>query len=117
MDNKTSDKLLTYAKDISSLYGALIAFETDTDRICKMIRRRIDLIEPILPQLNPQHFPFILLQVTFALFLSFFLLLTHISQNTYRLGELYSELADIKMKIMENQPNPTPHQIKKANEL
>eukprot|EP00026_Physarum_polycephalum_P001145 Phypoly_transcript_01146.p1 GENE.Phypoly_transcript_01146~~Phypoly_transcript_01146.p1 ORF type:complete len:545 (+),score=83.59 Phypoly_transcript_01146:1989-3623(+) len=85
--------------DMSSLYGALAAFETDPDRICKMTRRRIDLLEPVIAQLSPQHFEFLLMQ------------------NTFRLGELYSDLADMKIKILEQTQNATGHQVKKINEL
>jgi len=98
LDGFVSDHM-TILQDISSLYAAMIPFETDPDRICKLIRRRIDLIEPVVPQLSPQHFPFVLMQ------------------SEFRLGELYSDLADAKIKIMEEQDVSTPHQIKKANEL
>ena len=33
-----------------------IFFETDDDRKCKMFRKRIDLLEPLAQELNPQAF-------------------------------------------------------------
>ena len=56
--------------------------------------------------------------------LSFYLLLLIIHssisftlQNTFRLGELYTDLSDMKIKIFEPQPNASGHQVKKINEL
>jgi len=93
-------------QDISSLYGALIVFEKDSDRVCKMIKRRIDLFEPLVQLLNPQHFTFMLQQITF------------------RLGELYSELAEEKFMMIEKEEEgiikSTPaaaRQVKKTNSL
>jgi len=69
--------------DVSNLFKSLIFFETDDDRKCKMFRKRIDLLEPLAQELNPQAFVVIWKQITFEL------------------GEMYREIHDIKLKQQE----------------
>jgi len=70
-------------QDIGNLYLALIHFEKDPSNKCKMHKRRVDLIETMVNELNPQYFLAILQQITF------------------QLGETYSQMFEIKLKQYE----------------
>eukprot|EP00760_Papus_ankaliazontas_P033991 PhM_4_TR6830/c0_g1_i1/m.79800 len=65
--------------DIADLYKLLIAFETDTERVCLMHQRRADALEPLPDKLNPQSY------------------LTHIQKMWFELGEIYSDIVDVRV--------------------
>lgn len=100
LDGHTTD-YVQLTQDSSRLYKLLIAFESDADRQCKMHKRRIDLLEEVLEQLNPQ----------------FYLLCCR--QLMFELAETYSEIMDIKLDIMKKNENKKSdsHAIKKVNAL
>eukprot|EP00762_Andalucia_godoyi_P006373 ANDGO_05843.mRNA.1 Protein KBP homolog len=69
------------AQDISLLYKALLSFEADPERVVAMHKRRCAALEPIVSQLNPQHYTSLLRQLWFEL------------------GEIYSSIAEVKPAI------------------
>ena len=83
-------------RDISQLYKHLIHFETDTDRASKMHRRRADLLEPLVEQLSQSHYLLVIRQILFEL------------------GEIFSDLMELKTKRWNEEPN-NPHHAKKVN--
>ena len=95
LEERCSD-YVEISRDISQLYKHLISYETDTDRASKMQRRRADLLEPLLDQLSQSHY-----------------LLT-IRQLLFELGEIFSDLMDLKTKRWSEEPD-NPHHAKKVN--
>jgi len=65
--------------DESKLYRLLALFQTqDVSKVCKLHKRRIDLLEHLVKELNPTHF------------------LALLSKINFELGETYSEMAHYK---------------------
>ena len=99
LDGHCSD-YVEILQDHSKVYKMLAFFEGDLDRQCKMQKRRADLLEAVLKELNPQ----------------FYLLVCR--QLMFEIAEIYQTMLDLKVAIIEagNQA-PTPHQVKKINQL
>ena len=95
LDERCSD-YVEITRDISQLYKHLISFETDNDRACKMHRRRADLLEPLLEQLSQSHYLLVIRQIIFEL------------------GEIFSDLMDLKTKRWNEEPD-NPHHANKVN--
>ncbi|XP_033100856.1 KIF-binding protein-like [Anneissia japonica] len=86
-------------KDHSMLFKLLAFFETDSERKCKMFKRRVDMLQSVIKQLNPQHF----------------LLLSR--QLIFECAETYSGMVDLKICIAEQSQPTTQHAVKKINLL
>ena len=86
------------AREHSQLYKHLISWEVEQDRQAKMLRRRADLLEPILAELNVAHY-----------------LLT-VRQLRFELGEIFSDMMDLKHERLQAEPG-NPQVIKKVNLL
>eukprot|EP00794_Sanderia_malayensis_P013830 gene13830-15275_t len=88
------------SQDMSQLYKYLAIFDDSFDRRCKMQKKRIDLLNAPLVELNPQHF----LQVC--------------RQLTFEIGDIYGEMADLKKAIMEQDVGRvSAESIKKYNKM
>ncbi|XP_014208398.1 KIF1-binding protein homolog [Copidosoma floridanum] len=99
MENHASD-YVQIVQDISQLYKYLTFFEDDEDRQAKMHKRRIDLLEEIVKELNERYY------------------LSVCQQIWIELGETYSEILDIKLdKLKATDDRPTPHALTKINNL
>ena len=85
------------SQDHSLLFKLLAYFEADPALKCRMYKRRIDMLSALLQELNPQHY------------------LALCRQLTYELGEIHSEMADLKIVISSDAPSP--HAIGKINKL
>jgi len=68
-------------QDISRLYQGLVFFEKNSSTKCKLHKRRIDLIQPLLDELNPQYYLAICRQLQFEL------------------AEIYADMMDLKYRI------------------
>ena len=86
-------------QDLSKSWKNLAEFDCNYERRCKMHKRRIDMLIPLVTGLNPQYY----LQV--------------VRQLQYEIGEVYSEMTELKIAIANNDEVPTVHQIKKINVL
>ena len=65
-----------------------------------MHKRRIDHLESVLKELNPQYYLFVCRQLW------------------YELGETYSDILDIKLqRLQASDDRPTPHALRKVNHL
>ncbi|XP_076811173.1 KIF-binding protein-like [Clavelina lepadiformis] len=84
-------------QDISRLYQYLAFFESNVEMRCRMYKRRIDLLTPILNELNKQ----------------FYLLICR--QLQFELAETYSEMMD--MKIALGYSDGQPRNLRKINML
>lgn len=87
--------------DMSRSFKFLAFFEHDVDRKCKMHKRRLDMLDATLKELNPQ----------------FYILLCR--QLIFELAEISNEMLDLKLELAEERDrgNPNVHQISKINML
>jgi len=95
LEERCSD-YVEISRDISQLYKYLISWETDNDRASKMHRRRADLLEPLLEKLSESHYLLVIRQILFEL------------------GEIFSDLMELKTKRWNEEPE-NPHHAKKVN--
>lgn len=87
-------------QDTSQFYKYLAFFDDDFENRSKMHKRRIDMLNEILIQLNPKHF----LQIC--------------RQLSFEIAETYSEMVYLKKAIVEEDPRKfSAHAVKKINYL
>ncbi|XP_011303822.1 KIF1-binding protein homolog [Fopius arisanus] len=87
-------------QDVSQSYKYLSFFEEDDDRQAKMHKRRIDVLEEVIKELNPRYYQ------------------TECRQIWIELGETSSAILDIKLdKLKASDERPTPHALNKINHL
>lgn len=70
-------------RDISDLYAALVFFDFDLSRKCKMHKRRLDLLEPVCQEISEQFY------------------LTLKRQLLFDCGSILSEMVDLKTDIFK----------------
>ena len=97
--NSHASDYAAIVQDHSSLFRLLSQFEPDTERRCRMHKRRADMLSDLTNQLNPQHF------------------LVICRQCQYELGEIYYEMADLKIVLATDKTSPTPQAVAKINRL
>ena len=90
---------VSVVQDHSQLFKHLIFFEPALDRKCRMYKRRIDMLEDVLKELNPQHYLVLMRQLFFEV------------------GIICSEMADCKITLVSDSEKPTPHAVLKINKL
>lgn len=99
LDNHASD-YARIVQDISQLYRYLLFYEVHEDRQAKMHKRRIDVLEAVIGELNPQYYRAICREIWIEL------------------GETYSEILNIKIdRLQASDEKPTVHMITKINHL
>lgn len=99
MENLASDHI-QIMQDASQLYKSLAFFEDDSERQAKMHKRRIDILENVIKDLNPMYY------------------MSFLRQIWYELAETSVEILDIKLdKMKASNDVPTPHALKKVNSL
>ncbi|PSN57546.1 KIF1-binding protein [Blattella germanica] len=99
LDGHASD-CVQIIQDISQLYKYLAFFEEDEERQSRMHKRRVDHLESVLKELNPQYYLLVCRQLW------------------YELGETYSDILDIKLqRLQATDDRPTPHALRKVNHL
>ena len=62
LDGHVTDHI-EIVQDMSQLFKYLAFFENDFERRCKMHKRRVDMLNDILVELNPQHYLMVCRQV------------------------------------------------------
>ncbi|XP_066269738.1 KIF-binding protein-like isoform X2 [Branchiostoma lanceolatum] len=99
LDGHVTD-FVEITQDWSQLFRALSFFEADFERRCKMHKRRVDMLQSLLSELNPQHYLLVCRQIM------------------YETAEAFSEMLDLKVAIAEAaDERPTVHAVKKINTL
>uniref|UniRef100_A0A1B6C4E5 KIF-binding protein n=1 Tax=Clastoptera arizonana TaxID=38151 RepID=A0A1B6C4E5_9HEMI len=97
LEDHASDYILI-AQDMSQLYKSLTFFEEDEERQAKMHKRRVDLLQDVLKEVNPEIY------------------VTLCRELWYELGEVESEILDIKLTRIQNSADtPNPHFLHKVN--
>ncbi|XP_018422585.1 PREDICTED: KIF1-binding protein isoform X2 [Nanorana parkeri] len=86
-------------QDNSALFKILAFFEEDYERRCKMHKRRVDMLEPLTKELNPQYYLLVCRQLQFEL------------------ADTYYEMMDLKVAIGNKLDEMDSHTIKKINSL
>ncbi|KAK2584008.1 hypothetical protein KPH14_006465 [Odynerus spinipes] len=87
-------------QDMSQAYKYLSFFEEMEDRQAKMHKRRVDILEATVQELNPQYYKIACRQIWMEL------------------GETYSDILDIKLdRLQISEDNPDPHALTKINHL
>ncbi|CAH2322021.1 KIF1-binding [Pelobates cultripes] len=86
-------------RDHSALFKVLAFFEDDYERRCKMHKRRVDMLEPMCKELNPQYYLLVCRQLQFEL------------------ADTYYEMMDLKVAIGNKLDELDSHTIKKINTL
>ena len=99
LDGRCND-FVEISQDHSTAYKYLAFYEIDMERQCRMHKRRADIITVLISELNPQHYLLVVRQLMFEL------------------AEIYSNMLDIKLAILQDeQVQPTAHAFKKINQL
>ncbi|KAL2727125.1 hypothetical protein V1478_007403 [Vespula squamosa] len=99
LDNHASD-YVEIIQDISQAYKYLSFFEESEDRQAKMHKRRIDILEATVKELNPQYYK------------------TACRQIWMELSETYSDILDIKLdRLRISEDKADPHALIKINHL
>eukprot|EP00058_Branchiostoma_floridae_P012335 XP_002597823.1 hypothetical protein BRAFLDRAFT_130184 [Branchiostoma floridae] len=99
LDGHVTD-FVEITQDWSQLFRALSFFEQDFERRCKMHKRRADMLQSLLSELNQQHYLLVCRQIM------------------YEIAEIFSEMLDLKVAIAESgDERPTVHAVKKINSL
>ncbi|ELK32368.1 KIF1-binding protein [Myotis davidii] len=86
-------------QDHSALFKVLAFFETDMERRCKMHKRRIAMLEPLIVDLNPQYYLLVNRQIQFEI------------------AQAYYDMMDLKVAIADKLRDPDSHIVKKINNL
>lgn len=86
-------------QDHSALFKVLAFFETDMERRCKMHKRRIAMLEPLIVDLNPQYYLLVNRQIQFEI------------------AHAYYDMMDLKVAIADKLRDPDSHIVKKINNL
>ena len=99
LDSHASDAV-EIIQDHSRAYKLLAFFELDMARQSRMHKRRVDMLTDLLKELNPRHYLLVCRQIMFEL------------------AEVYSEMADVKITLIEMERlRPNPHYTGKINKL
>ncbi|XP_033323868.2 KIF-binding protein [Megalopta genalis] len=96
--NEHASVHVTIAKSLAGAYYHLAFFEEDGDRQAKMHKRRIDVLESVINELNPQYYK------------------AECRQFWISLGEAYSDLLSTKLDRL-NSTDRKPEAIAKINRL
>eukprot|EP01147_Barroeca_monosierra_P003511 gene3511-8305_t len=88
-------------QDNSQLYKQLAAFEelSSVDNACKMHKRRVDMLDHVLNELNPQYY------------------LAICKQLAFELGGVYQDMMDLKLSIFKPDQAKSMSQALKINKL
>ncbi|KAL3193980.1 hypothetical protein MRX96_001898 [Rhipicephalus microplus] len=86
-------------QEMSKLYRELASFESAPDRKCKMHKRRIDMHEEVLKEVNPRYYLGVCQQIMFEL------------------GEVYSEMMSLKLAALPPAVSPHTPAVKKVNSI
>ncbi|MEE6488135.1 hypothetical protein FKM82_015139 [Ascaphus truei] len=98
LDGHVTDHI-EIVQDHSALFKVLAFFEGDYERRCKMHKRRVDMLEPLCKELNPQYYLLICRQLQFEL------------------ADTFYEMMDLKVAIGNKLDEMDSHIIKKINSL
>lgn len=98
--NNLASDYIEIAQDKSQLYANLAFFEDNPENQAKLHKRRADLLEGILKEINSTYY------------------LQYCRQMWFELAQIYTDILDVKIdKLQQSQDRPTPHALQKINTL
>uniref|UniRef100_A0A4W3K1Y4 KIF-binding protein n=1 Tax=Callorhinchus milii TaxID=7868 RepID=A0A4W3K1Y4_CALMI len=98
LDGHTRDHV-EVVQDHSALFKALAFFEEDHERRCKMHKRRVDMLEAVHKELNPQYYLLVCRQLQFEI------------------ADAYYQMMMLKVTIANGLEDLDQRNIKKINHL
>uniref|UniRef100_UPI00398F210B KIF-binding protein isoform X1 n=1 Tax=Pristiophorus japonicus TaxID=55135 RepID=UPI00398F210B len=98
LDDHVTDHI-EVVQDHSALFKSLAFFEEDQERRCKMHKRRIDMLDTVYTELNPQYYLLVCRQLQFEI------------------ADTYYEMMELKVSIANRLDELDSHNIKKINHL
>ncbi|XP_072334824.1 KIF-binding protein isoform X2 [Scyliorhinus torazame] len=98
LDDHVTDHI-EVVQDHSALFKTLAFFEEDQERRCKMHKRRIDMLEAVYKEVNPQYYLLVCRQLQFEI------------------GDAFYEMMELKVSIANRLDELDSHNIKKINHL
>lgn len=99
MNNLASD-YIEIAQDKSQMYANLAFFEDNPENQAKLHKRRADLLESVVNEINPTYY------------------LQYCRQIWFELAQICTDILDIKIdKLQQSEDRPSPHALQKINTL
>lgn len=99
LHNLASD-YIEITQDKSQMYANLAFFEDNPENQAKLHKRRADLLENVVNEINPACY------------------MQYCRQIWFELAQIYTDILDIKIdKLQESKERPTPHALTKINSL
>lgn len=99
LNNLASD-YIEITQDKSQMYANLAFFEDDSENQAKLHKRRADLLESVISEINPTYY------------------IQYCRQIWYELAQIYNDILDIKMeKLRATKERPKPQALSKINSL
>ena len=89
LDEACSEHVVV-VQDISKAYKALIPYTASADDVCKLHKRRIDVLEPVALALNPQCYDWLCKELW------------------YEIGDAYRDMLDIKVTQVDTGGKAVP---------
>lgn len=98
--NNLASDYIEILQDKSQMYANLAFFEENPENQAKLHKRRADLLETVLKDINPTYY------------------LQYCRQIWFELAQIYTDILDIKIdKVQQSKDRPSPHALQKINTL
>lgn len=98
--NNLASDYIEIAQDKSQMYANLAFFEDIPENQAKLHKRRADLLETIVREINPTYY------------------LQYCRQIWFELAQIYTDILDVKSdKVQQSKERPSPHALQKINAL
>lgn len=98
--NNLASDYIEIIQDKSQMYANLVFFEDNPENQAKLHKRRVDILEGVLKEINPTYY------------------LQYCRQIWFELAQIYTDILDIKIdKLQQSKDRPSPHALQKINTL
>lgn len=98
--NNLASDFIEITQDKSQMYANLAFFEDNPENQAKLHKRRADLLESVIKEINPTYY------------------LQYCRQMWFELAQIYTDILDIKIdKLKQSEERPSPHALQKINAL
>lgn len=98
--NSLASDYIEITQDKSQMYANLAFFDDNPENQAKLHKRRADLLESVLKEINPTYY------------------LQYCRQIWFELAQIYTDILDVKIdKLQQSKDRPSPHALQKINNL